>query len=257
MQTPSPFLLQLKDICVRFGNLWALQNINLTLYPRDVLAIIGPNGGGKTTLLKTIAGILQPTSGQILSTSPPPKIGYVPQRLHFDLSFPITVAEFLALLLPNIPFWRKSYPKNFPSLPYFKNFKIDQLIHKKLGDLSGGQLQRVLITAALLGNPDLLLLDEPAANIDQSGSNELSKLLASHQAQNPCSIVLVSHDLHFVSHLAQRVICLNSTICAIGSPEEVLNEHHLSTTFGRKLPKIISTSPPQPIPVKHSNPPTP
>jgi len=227
-------LFDAEGLGVAFGNFWALRGINLTVRDGEIFAFIGPNGAGKSTLLKVLAGLQTPTVGSLKRGNSPCPIGYVPQKLAFDLTFPITVGEFLSVNHPDRFLWWGGVNKRRRNeiIAVLDRLQAGGVLDQKLGTLSGGQLQRVLIASAILQKPRLLLLDEPSASIDRRGAEELRDLLGRLHGEDGMAIVFVSHDLHFVDRLAHGVLCLNQTCCAIGSPREVLTDHHLSTTFG-------------------------
>lgn len=232
--TPAASLLAAESLGVRYGNFWALRQVSFGLSDGDAIGIIGPNGGGKSTLLKTLLGQIAPNEGEVRVSPEKPRIGYVPQKLAFDLSFPITVGEFLSVCLPETSFWfggiNRKYRKKIEET--LEKAGAKNTLHQTLGSLSGGQLQRVLIASALLRTPKILFLDEPSASIDRKGTEELLQLLKELHSSEKVALLFVSHDLHFVSRLANRVLCLNQTCCALGSPEEILTPHHLGNTFG-------------------------
>lgn len=230
-------LLQIEHLGVRFGSHWALRGVDLDIWRGDRLAFIGPNGAGKSTLLKVMLGLLAPTEGRILRDGERITIGYVPQKLDFDASFPLTVGEFMAVNHPGHSAWFGGVPRRLrPGIAQaLDQMKVAELERQVLGTLSGGQFQRVLVAAALLQEPQLLLLDEPSANIDRRGSEELQLLLHELQARRRLTLVFVSHDLHFVHHLAERVGCLNQSFCGLGPPHEVLSEHFLAEAYGAAL----------------------
>ncbi len=230
-------LLQVEHLGVRYGSHWALRGVDLDIWPGDLLAFIGPNGAGKSTLLKALLGLVPPSEGRILKDDRPIRIGYVPQKLSFDASFPLTVEEFLAVSHPGPRAWFGGVPKKQrPAImEALDRLQAAPLARQLLGTLSGGQFQRVLLAAALLQNPELLLLDEPSASIDRRGSEELQLLLHELHATLGLTIIFVSHDLHFVSHLATRVGCLNQNFCGLGPPHEVLSEHFLTEAYGTAL----------------------
>ncbi len=228
--------MQLEHVGVRYGKNWALQGVDLDIWRGDILAFIGPNGAGKSSLLRAILGLVPLAEGRIVldSHSAPLRIGYVPQRLDFDTSFPITVSEFLTLNLPQQPLWTRGLKQHQRHLKRqaLARLQCEHVFEQKLGALSGGQFQRVLLAAALLREPELLLLDEPASNIDRRGSEDLHQLLLQLHADLGLTLIFVSHDVHFVSHLATRVGCLNQSFCGLGPPSEILCEHFLAETYG-------------------------
>jgi len=223
---------------VSFGKTEIINNINLHIHCGDLTAFIGPNGAGKTTLLKAILGEIK-HSGKMEFVdmkgehSGNPLIGYVPQQLDFDKSSPISVADLFSACLTHLPTWLCKSGKVYNQInESLKIVQAEHLINKRLGNLSGGELQRVLLALALTPLPDLLLLDEPVSGIDQSGL-ELFYAIVSDLRQNyDMSVILVSHDLNLVSQYADRVVLINKTIRAIGTPKEILTTEKLSEVFG-------------------------
>lgn len=238
-------IVHLEGAGVRFGSQYALNGITLDIFRGERLAIIGPNGAGKTTLLRLLLGLESHCEGQVKWSGPMPRIGYVPQKLAFDPHFPLTVGEFLAVSHPDTRFWMGGIPRALrESLrSALERTNCASLEKQLLGTLSGGELQRVLIAAALLQQPELLILDEPSANIDHTGADQLRALLADlHEAQQ-LTMVFVSHDLHFVFQLANRVACLNGSLCGVGPPGEILDSHLLGQVFGRPFTPLPILSP--------------
>ncbi|NLW25612.1 MAG: metal ABC transporter ATP-binding protein [Clostridia bacterium] len=228
--------IELKNISVYYGQVCALAHINLTVKEGDYLGIIGPNGGGKSTLLKVILGLIKPSQGTIRIFGRPltPKgrlISYVPQFSKFDLRFPINVRDVVLMgclgkrngLLPK-------YGKEDQELVdcIMKELGIFDLRARQIGQLSGGQLQRVLIARALSAEPKILLLDEPTANLDNKSSNQIYSLLK--ELNKKMTIVLVTHDLAHISSSVKSLACLNKTLFYHGEPE--LNEPIINNTFG-------------------------
>jgi len=230
-------LLQVERLGVRYGSQWALRGVDLDIWQGDLLAFIGPNGAGKSSLLKALLGLVPLAEGRIVMAGRPPRIGYVPQKLALDATFPLTVEEFLAINHPGSRIWLGGVPKSQRQAIHESLEKLDAapLARQLVGTLSGGQFQRVLLAAALLQKPELLLLDEPTANIDRRGSEELQLLLHDLHASLGLTVIFVSHDLHFVSHLATRVGCLNQNFCGLGPPHEILSEHFLREAYGGAL----------------------
>ena len=192
-----------------------LENVNLKIQPGEFASIVGPNGGGKTTLLKLILGLITPDQGKIkvFGTSPEKareKIGYMPQYAHLDMAFPATVLDIVLMgRLARKKLW---FSKQDRSLAHTA---IDEMgmaayIHTGFSELSGGQKQRVLIARALCSNPSILLLDEPTANVDQKTEENLFSILL--KLNMDMTILLVSHDLGFVSKYVKSVICVNRKV---------------------------------------------
>jgi len=196
-------LVNIKDLYFKYDKTYVLQNINLEIKEKDFLAIIGPNGGGKSTLIKLILGFLTPTKGEIEVNSF--NIGYVPQNTDINLHFPITALEVVMLghknnennFFKKIGFW---YSKEEIScaLNSLKLVGVSEVSDKKINELSGGQRQRVMIARALCNHPDLLILDEPTANIDTIGQKEVFELLK--ELSKTITIIIVSHDIQILNY---------------------------------------------------------
>lgn len=216
-------VVKAKNLKVSFGKITALKDISFSLYHGEVMAIIGLNGAGKTTLLKTILGIYKPSQGSIeVNTA---KIGYVPQALNFDRSIPLTVRELL-----------QSYSGSKSGIE--EGLALTggaKLINKKVGDLSGGELQRVMLTNALLAKPELLLLDEPTTGVDVLGEQSFFEIIKGLQDKKNMAIVLVSHDIHLVYRYASKIICINRTMMCQGTPREVAANTDIVKLFGGYL----------------------
>ncbi|MGI5920930.1 MAG: metal ABC transporter ATP-binding protein [Syntrophomonadaceae bacterium] len=229
---------KVENFGVTRGNSVILKAINFHVHCGELTAIIGPNGAGKSTLLKAILGEI-PHSGELhylnaagLHTDHP-VIGYVPQRLDFDLGSPISVLDLFAASLTMFPVWIR------PSSRVINNTRrnlarvqAEHLLHRRLGALSGGELQRVLLALALDPIPDLLLLDEPVSGIDQRGMELFYHMVSSLRHQYDLSIILVSHDLTLVSKYADQVVLLNQTVQCTGTPQEVFADPRTIQTFG-------------------------
>lgn len=206
-------LLQLRQVNLRRNGKIILDNVDMRIEPREIVTIVGPNGGGKTSLLKISLGLLDATSGHINRLNGL-RIGYMPQRLHVDASLPITVERFLALTDRN--------QQNI--LRALQRVDAAGLIPSPLQSISGGEWQRVLLARALLRQPDLLVLDEPAQGVDLHGQQEMYHLLRDIRNETGCAILMVSHDLHFVMASTDRVLCLNQHVCCSG-PAETVAQH--------------------------------
>ena len=229
---------KVENFCVNFGNTKILENVNLHIHCGELTAIIGPNGGGKSTLLKAMLGDIK-HSGQLKffdakgKHSGHPVIGYVPQNLHFDAGTPTSVLDLFMASNFNTPAWlfttKKIKSKVKESLSIVK---AEHLIDRRIGALSGGELQRVLLALALDPVPDLLLLDEPVSGIDQNGLELFYKTVSELRDNYDLSIIIVSHDLDFVEKYADRVILINGTVLCNGSPKEVFSDKETLKTFG-------------------------
>lgn len=223
-------LVELKNIHVKFEQKHALQNINLTIYPHSVITIVGPNGGGKSTLLKALLKLIPITSGEI-HYHKQLRIGYVPQKIHLDHSLPLTVEKFLSL--------KKGISKT-EIHQALTLLSITHLAQNSMQKLSGGEMQRVLLARAILNKPNLLVLDEPTQGVDLNGQIELYQLIHQTQKALNCAILMVSHDLHIVMADTNEVLCINQHICCAGTPEMVSHDPTFIHFFGDQFAKNIA-----------------
>lgn len=222
----------MNNLWFSYDGYWVLQDVNLTVMPHEFVSIVGPNGGGKTTLLKIMLGLFQPTKGraEIFGTTPSearPKIGYMPQHAHLDPQFPIKVRDvvLMARLGHSKSLWSYQDDDLCAAENAMKKLKVLELRHKHFSSLSGGQRQRVLIARALACQPQLLLLDEPTAGLDLSVETEFYDLLR-HATEN-LTVCMVSHDLGFVSRLVSKVVCVKGKVVVHPTSEitgEIINE---------------------------------
>jgi len=204
------------------------------------VALIGPNGSGKTTLLRAMLGLQKISRGTVRLFGQTdvraalPRIGYVPQRVELERSFIVSVREFLAFRLRALRhwFWLPHNRIDDVLRPALAEIGVEGLLNKPLAQLSGGQLQRVLIAFSLLHKPELLLLDEPTAGVDMPGELSFYDLIAQVQKRHRLTVILVSHDLSMVYRHADWVYALNRTVCCEGSPEQVMNAESLKTAYG-------------------------
>lgn len=240
---------KIENFSVNFGGTAVLQNVNLHIHCGELTAIIGANGAGKSTLLKAILGEVK-HSGTLkyfdvkgVHTGHP-CIGYVPQYLNFDLSTPTSVLDLFRACLTGIPSWltcskrmRKRVSNNLAKV------KAEHLIDRRLGALSGGELQRVLLALSLDPLPDLLLLDEPVSGIDQNGLELFYNLVSDLRVSHDLSIILVSHDLDLVAKYADRVVVLNGTVVCNGTPEEVFHDDQTKKVFNVFCRTAVTTKP--------------
>lgn len=208
-------VIELKDVWVRYGNQVILEAVNLNLEkPEGLLGIIGPNGGGKTTLLKVLLGLLKPYRGGVKLFGKAPEksrdlVGYVPQYKRFDFDFPISVWEVaLTGRMSHSGFLKKYSDEDKKAAEdALKIVEMYQFKDRQIGQLSGGQRQRVFIARALATNPKLLLLDEPNAGLDPHMQDELYRLL--DRLKKDMAIIMVTHDLSAVSIYVDKIACLN------------------------------------------------
>lgn len=236
--------LEIKGVDYSIGNKEILKDINLYLQDGRFLGIVGPNGGGKTTLLKIILGILKPSSGYVRikggSTSEAIKrglFGYLPQSLKIDLNFPARAIDIVITGL----YGKIGYLK-FPSkedkqkaMEVLMTMGMEEFAFEIFGNLSAGQQQRVLAARALIGNPEILVLDEPSTGIDVVGQEDFYHLLKGLQRRLKLTIIMVSHDIGALTGYVDEVACLNRTLHYHGSPVNALSEEILSRLYGRAV----------------------
>lgn len=221
----SPEVLTLHDLHYRYPDRPIFSGANVSIRQGEFIGIIGPNGGGKTTLLKLILGSLSPQQGHILLFGQPhanalPQVGYVPQVTHFDTHFPISVEELVLMgRLSHLPWWgRFSTQDHEIALQALEQVGLSPLRHKPLNTLSGGQAQRALIARALASQPKLLLLDEPTANVDLEAAKEIYRIIMNLKGQT--TVLMVTHELETVIRSVDRVLVVQNGIASL-QPDEV------------------------------------
>ena len=214
---------KINNISVKFGNDVILKNVSIHIHCGELTVIIGRNGAGKSTLLKAILGEVE-HKGNIIFTDEKDnltkkiKIGYVPQKLNIEKHMPTTVFDMFASCISYIPVFMKKDKKIYKEIKeHLKIFGVDRLIDKSIGDLSGGELQRVLIAMATKPIPNLLILDEPVSGIDKNGIRDFYQILNRLKAEYDMSIILVSHDLELANQYADRVILLDKEVININT----------------------------------------
>jgi zinc transport system ATP-binding protein len=232
---------KLIDFGVTLGNNQVLENINLHMHCGELTALIGPNGAGKTTLLRAMVGEL-PHSGTVqflpVGKAPQdtPRIGYVPQKLDIDLTSPLSVLDLFSAAASRWPLWF-GYRQPLVRQAIYSLSAVDSahLLRTKVGCLSGGELQRVLLALALTPVPEILLLDEPVSGIDQAGTTLFYQMISHFRQKYDLSIMLISHDLAAVAQVADRLIFLNQRVLCDGPPQEVLSNKLVTDAFGLDL----------------------
>lgn len=224
-----------QNVSVKLGGRNVLDNFSCQVQKGRLTAIMGPNGTGKTTLLHAILGLL-PYSGKINFNGPGtarrPKIGYVPQDIDLDHGSPITVRDFLVAGVAHRPVWmglERNAEKNAEGI--LNMVGVVEVLDAPLGKISGGELQRVLLAQALLGDPEILLLDEPTAAVDIHGEALFCELLENVHNDLHLTTLLVTHDLSFVAAHAHNVLCLNQGLVCAGPTKEVLTKENLRRVF--------------------------
>lgn len=216
------FMISAQDLTIRAGGETLLDRVNLKVDAGEIVTIVGPNGSGKTTLIRSLIGALPPSDG-FVTLKPGVRIGYVPQKLSIDPTMPMSVQRFLSLP-------KRQSPEAVCDV--LKRVDAIQTINAQIANLSGGQLQRVLLARALLHDPQILILDEPTQGLDQLGIADFYALIASVRDELGCAVLMVSHDLHVVMSASDRVICLNGHICCEGAPEMVSAAPEYRALFG-------------------------
>ncbi|MDD4171830.1 MAG: metal ABC transporter ATP-binding protein [Syntrophomonas sp.] len=221
----SDYAIDIQHLSVRYGTIYALKDINLQIEYGDFVGIIGPNGGGKSTLLKSILGLVTPVSGHILVLGATPQqgrsqVGYVPQATNINKQFPISVREAVLMgrMVGNSGFLHRYNQEDQDIVQsYLERLEIADLSDRQIGQLSGGQLQRVLIARALVVLPQILLLDEPTASLDAHSSSQIYEILQG--LNQDVTIVIVTHDTLAVSSYLKTIACINQNLYYHGDPD--------------------------------------
>lgn len=223
-------LLRADDISVEFQQRQVLHRVDVQIEAGEVVTVIGPNGAGKTTLIRVALGLLPPTSGNVY-VAPNLCIGYLPQRFHIEQTLPINVRRFLQL---------SGVKDKERLLEVLEEVGAGSLLEAQMQVLSGGEMQRVLLARALLREPELLVLDEPAQGVDLHGQVEFFALLERLRQARGCSVLMISHDLHLVMAATDRVICLNNHVCCKGTPEVVTRNPAFIELFGAEAAETLA-----------------
>ncbi len=229
--------VEMENLSVRAENDVILTDVNAHIHCGEVTALIGPNGAGKTTLIKALLGQI-PHGGKIAHVDAggrpigAVRVGYVPQTLDFDRQMPASVCDLMAAALSRRPVWLGVGKKTREAiLASLKTVHAGQLIDRRLGALSGGEMQRVLLALALTPMPQLLILDEPVSGVDQNGLKMFLDTVSAVKRQYHMAVLLVSHDWDLVSRFSDRVILLDRTVLEAGKPEEVFASEAFEKAF--------------------------
>ena len=223
MDTEIPaMLISAKDLHLKAGRHDLVEGVSIQVSEGEIVSIIGPNGAGKTSLLKLLLGLIKPERGSI-ERRPGLRIGYLPQKASIDTVLPLSVERMMTL---TEAFSRKEVEKALAETG------VASLIDEPVQTLSGGEFQRMMLARALLRNPELLVLDEPAQGVDHLGEAELYGLIGRLREERGCGVLMVSHDLHVVMAATDRVLCLNRHLCCEGEPEEVTRHPEYLRLFG-------------------------
>ena len=210
-------IIEVSDLWFSYNGIPILKEVNLTVHRGDFIALLGPNGGGKTTLLKLMLGLLKPERGtiRVFGESPKesaPRIGYMPQHLHFNQSFPISALDVVLMgrLKPGRGWSRYTRKDKLAAAEALKRVEMWESANRRVGELSGGQQQRVFIARALVDEPEVLFLDEPTASVDSKHQTDLFDILK--QLSEEVTIIVVSHDVGIVSSHVKSVACVNQQL---------------------------------------------
>ncbi|WP_440654195.1 ATP-binding cassette domain-containing protein [Candidatus Pelagibacter sp. HIMB1506] len=229
MNSENKTLVQLNNAGFRQNGKWLVEGVSLKVEKGKIVTLIGPNGSGKSTTAKIALGIYKNIEGNVEKYTN--KIGYVPQKISIDWTLPLRVYDFM-LLTENIDEEAIDEALNLTGVIHLKN--------KNLGNLSGGEFQRVLLARAISKKPELLVLDEPVQGVDYTGEIALYELIKKISDTLNCGILLISHDLHTVMTATDHVVCLNGHVCCSGTPMDVAKNTEYKTLFGEKASQILS-----------------
>lgn len=218
----APPLVAAHGIGVRRDGRWLVHDIDLEVRHGEIVTIVGPNGGGKSMLLRVLLGLVRPDAGHV-ERPQGVRVGYLPQRVEIDPILPLTVARLMTAT---------ARPGRDAVLAALAETEVEDLFDQPVQHLSGGEFQRVLLARALLRRPDLLVLDEPVQGVDYAGEAALYGLIARLRERLGSGVLLVSHDLHMVMAATDRVICLNHHVCCSGTPKDVTQHSEYRRLFG-------------------------
>ncbi|GBE06435.1 MAG TPA: metal ABC transporter ATP-binding protein [Nitrospirae bacterium] len=236
--------LSVENLCVKVSGRHLIENVTFSVEKGAIVAIIGPNGAGKTTLLKAILGLIPYDVGTISIFGRPLKnnnsginVGYVPQRLEFDRTVPLTVSELLDFTVPPVysfPFYRSREKKEYVN-SLLALVGVQHLAERAIGSLSGGELQRVMIAKAIVNDPQVLFLDEPASGVDIEGQEKFYDLVTRLNKEKGLTVILISHDLNVVYRFADKVLCMNRRLICTGKPREALTDEVIKSVYGEMM----------------------
>ncbi len=229
MSSENSTLVKLNNTGFKQNDKWLVEGVSLTVEKGKIVTLIGPNGSGKSTTAKIALGIYKNIEGSVEKYTN--KVGYVPQKISIDWTLPLRVYDFM-LLTEDIKDEAIDEALTLTGVMHLKN--------KNLGNLSGGEFQRVLIARAISKKPELLVLDEPVQGVDYTGEIALYELIKKISDTLNCGILLISHDLHTVMTATDHVVCLNGHVCCSGTPMDVARNNEYKTLFGEQASQILS-----------------
>ena len=229
MSSNLNILVKLNNTGLCINDKWLVKGVSLQVEKGKIVTLIGPNGSGKSTTAKIALGIYKKIDGSVEKYTT--KIGYVPQKISIDWTLPLRVNDFMLLT------------ESISNDLIDEALSLTGVIHlkdKNLGDLSGGEFQRVLLARAISKKPELLVLDEPVQGVDYTGEIALYELIKRISDELNCGILLISHDLHTVMTATDHVVCLNGHVCCSGSPIDVAKNNEYKALFGEQASRILS-----------------
>ena len=229
MNSDKNILVELNKVGFKQNNKWLVEGVTLKVEKGKIVTLIGPNGSGKSTTAKIALGIYKNIEGSVEKFTN--KVGYVPQKISIDWTLPLRVYDFM-LLTEDIKDEAINEALTLTGVTHLKN--------ENLGNLSGGEFQRVLIARAISKKPELLVLDEPVQGVDYTGEIALYELIKKISDTLNCGILLISHDLHTVMTATDHVVCLNGHVCCSGTPMDVAKNNEYKTLFGEQASQILT-----------------
>ena len=229
MSKENNILVKLNEVGIKQNDKWLVKGVSLVVEKGKIVTLIGPNGSGKSTTAKIALGIYKKIEGQVEKYTN--NVGYVPQKISIDWTLPLRVNDFM-LLTENLKDEAVNEALSLTGVIHLKN--------KNLGNLSGGEFQRVLLARAISRKPDLLVLDEPVQGVDFTGEIALYELIKKISDTLNCGILLISHDLHTVMSATDHVVCLNGHVCCSGSPSDVARNNEYKALFGEHASQTLS-----------------
>ena len=229
MSIENNILVKLNEVGIKQNDKWLVKGVSLIVEKGKIVTLIGPNGSGKSTTAKIALGIYKKIEGQVEKYTN--NVGYVPQKISIDWTLPLRVNDFM-LLTENLKDEAVNEALSLTGVIHLKN--------KNLGNLSGGEFQRVLLARAISRKPDLLVLDEPVQGVDFTGEIALYELIKKISDTLNCGILLISHDLHTVMSATDHVVCLNGHVCCSGSPSDVVRNNEYKALFGEQASQTLS-----------------
>ena len=222
MSSKANYLISLSNAGVKRNNHWLVRGVDLIVSPGELVTLIGPNGSGKSTTTKLALGILSLSEG-VLKTNSNLKVGYLPQSINMDWTIPLKVSRFMRLT------------RSVSSIKIREALTLTGANHlqtEQIGNLSGGELQRVMLARSIVSEPNFLVLDEPTQSLDFYGESDVYDVIKTIRKERGIGILLVSHDLHMVMASTDQVICLNGHVCCSGTPSNVVSTKAYHDLFG-------------------------